>query len=335
MSEGNSNRYKEIDILKGILISLVVIGHSDISLPYIKNIIYWFHMPLFFCISGFLFKEDVEEYRSWSKKKINRYMIPYLSYFILISLLSLDLSYKTILRFILGGRAIGGVYWFVTCLLFTILIFSYLIQKFNKKQVIAIIIIMGLFGIIESNFFIPKNINHYPLYYKFPLGLDVSLIAIIYFSIGYYFKGQIIDIIDNNSISSRQIEKLIISIIIISVLIILMVLHIYTFVIDMKYVHYYNIILIVIVPICFLYILLIISKFIKKNELLSRILIYIGKRSLVIMYLHIFLLNTCKNIASFGKYSWIIYSVLTIIICCIFSQFVSLNKFSKKIFITG
>lgn len=37
-----------IDILKGLLIIFVVIGHSPNINIYVKDIIYWFHMPLFF-----------------------------------------------------------------------------------------------------------------------------------------------------------------------------------------------------------------------------------------------------------------------------------------------
>lgn len=48
-------REKEFDILKGIGILLVVIGHTGISgLPY--TYIYSFHMPLFFFVSGCFYK---------------------------------------------------------------------------------------------------------------------------------------------------------------------------------------------------------------------------------------------------------------------------------------
>lgn len=46
-------RLEEVDIQKGLLMILVVLGHSSFSH---KNYIYWFHMPVFFFISGFFFK---------------------------------------------------------------------------------------------------------------------------------------------------------------------------------------------------------------------------------------------------------------------------------------
>lgn len=49
-------RIREIDILKGILILFVVIGHYPFINQSIKQIIFWFHMPLFFIISGYFYK---------------------------------------------------------------------------------------------------------------------------------------------------------------------------------------------------------------------------------------------------------------------------------------
>jgi polysaccharide biosynthesis protein PslL len=40
-----------IDVAKGLGIITVVIGHSEI--PFAKHYFYWFHMPLFFILSGY------------------------------------------------------------------------------------------------------------------------------------------------------------------------------------------------------------------------------------------------------------------------------------------
>lgn len=59
-----SYRYKEWDIIRGIGVLLVILGHSfpdDTSgiwlredfYGYLKYFIYSFHMPLFVCMSGF------------------------------------------------------------------------------------------------------------------------------------------------------------------------------------------------------------------------------------------------------------------------------------------
>lgn len=51
------NRISYIDIAKGIGIFLVIWGHIILSGP-AYNIIYAFHMPLFFFLSGFVFSKN-------------------------------------------------------------------------------------------------------------------------------------------------------------------------------------------------------------------------------------------------------------------------------------
>lgn len=78
-------RIREIDALKGLAITLVVLGHviafsnlETYSSSYLFNIIYTFHMPLFMALSGFLvygrFGPDV---KTWLTKKTNALIIPY------------------------------------------------------------------------------------------------------------------------------------------------------------------------------------------------------------------------------------------------------------------
>ena len=51
-----------IDYSKGILITLVISGHAipefGLHLGFLEKIIYSFHMPAFFILSGYLFKFD-------------------------------------------------------------------------------------------------------------------------------------------------------------------------------------------------------------------------------------------------------------------------------------
>lgn len=84
-------KYEKLDVLKGILIILVVIGHAiqygnEISYAnsttffsnHLFKIIYSFHMPLFMIISDYLFHYSVitgdEKYII--KSKIERLLIP-------------------------------------------------------------------------------------------------------------------------------------------------------------------------------------------------------------------------------------------------------------------
>jgi fucose 4-O-acetylase-like acetyltransferase len=56
-----TKRVAYIDIAKGIGIILVVMGHNDFALisPFAHKLIYSFHMPMFFFMSGMFFKPEV------------------------------------------------------------------------------------------------------------------------------------------------------------------------------------------------------------------------------------------------------------------------------------
>ena len=74
------HRNIELDILRGLLIIFVVIGHTNIKIPYLD--VFWFHMPAFFLISGYLTKQW-----SFSKSKLIKFFVPYLCYSIVFYLI--------------------------------------------------------------------------------------------------------------------------------------------------------------------------------------------------------------------------------------------------------
>lgn len=66
----DSNRIVSFDILKGVGILLVILGHIEI--PYmLKIVIYSFHMPLFFFVSGCFFRSI--SWREFILKKSGNY----------------------------------------------------------------------------------------------------------------------------------------------------------------------------------------------------------------------------------------------------------------------
>lgn len=69
-----NKRNQQIDVLRGIAIMLVVWAH--VPLPF-GRIINFFHMPLFFIISGYLFRGG--GFEKFIKRKIERLYIPFVS----------------------------------------------------------------------------------------------------------------------------------------------------------------------------------------------------------------------------------------------------------------
>ena len=69
-------RIEWLDNLKGFGVLCVLLGHLSVF-PFAERYFYSFHMPLFFFISGFLYKRQMELYGYW-KKKFSALMIPFL-----------------------------------------------------------------------------------------------------------------------------------------------------------------------------------------------------------------------------------------------------------------
>ena len=74
-----SKRIEYLDIAKGIGILLVVLGHNDFEVisPFVQRLIYSFHMPLFFFLSGY-FVNTAVPFFDFFKKRFHSLIKPYL-----------------------------------------------------------------------------------------------------------------------------------------------------------------------------------------------------------------------------------------------------------------
>src|SRR5436190_13636462 len=80
-----STRIEFLDAAKGIGILFVVLGHNHIKLEYplIYQVVYSFHMPFFFLLSGMFFKSDyglVELIR----RRFNSLLRPFIAYLLIV-----------------------------------------------------------------------------------------------------------------------------------------------------------------------------------------------------------------------------------------------------------
>lgn len=93
-----NGREISIDILKGIAIILVVVGHN--TNQDIKDMIFCFHMPLFFVLSGYLFSP--KPINKYLYRSTSRLLLPYISFLIAISV-------PEMLNLIHNDNVMGGV----------------------------------------------------------------------------------------------------------------------------------------------------------------------------------------------------------------------------------
>ena len=136
-----------IDVLKGMGAILVLLGHLVPYNSMIKIYIYSFHVPLFFFISGYVFKYE-KKIDYFFYKKVNRLLIPYIKY----SILSFFASYfvedvvaskREILYhifFVGGTNYFNTSLWFLVILFFTLIIAEIAGLIVNKLKIYSLII---------------------------------------------------------------------------------------------------------------------------------------------------------------------------------------------------
>lgn len=220
MNINNKDKLSYINILYVIGMIFVVMGHatlnylgnwgpinliaSPISVS-INRYIYSFHMPLFFFISGYVFRYNIKNgnYQTFNillNKKFNRLIVPYLlvGLFYLIPFkfifgyINLNEIPKAILNIIIGRNV--SQLWYLLCL-FNIFILYYFIKDYINKnidnQLIIFLSVLVMIGVNALNLVIPDIFQ-----------LKAVTTYILFFHLGYitYKNKYITFILNKNSI---------------------------------------------------------------------------------------------------------------------------------------
>lgn len=177
----DSQRLEWLDVVKAVGIILVYFGHAHVSGT---KYIYMFHMPLFFVISGFCWKEERNRllpFRDFVRKKFKAYIIPYFKVAIVcFFVLGIAKSYTLYglekgLFFQLSKYLFGIIVysrgtiewlpscspiWFLTCLFCAEIIF-YWIMHVNRRYIILYVVLAGILGSLCSMVgkFFPWNVD--------------------------------------------------------------------------------------------------------------------------------------------------------------------------------
>ncbi|MCR5090209.1 MAG: acyltransferase family protein [Oscillospiraceae bacterium] len=327
-----SKRNISIDIMKGILIMLVVFGHSYWEY---KKIIFWFHMPLFFMISGYLLHIPTKESESaWIIKKVKGYLIPYCAYALLSGLFKYPYGIKDIvtywLRCLYGGEVAGGVYWFITVLLLSEITTVLLYNKIQNKKCLALIIcIMYLAAIIESVSLIPPNTIQVPAYTKLPWNFDVCFIAIPYIYLGNVIQRNEAQIKTYLYSKVGTIAIIITGVVLVGVLIVTNAYNWFT--LDLKYSQYKNFLLDLVCPAVVGVFLWMISSTIRRTKG-GCYIAYIGQRSLSVMYLHLLIRDEFIIKIFGGHYPICIYVLIVLLISMLWDYIISKSRILSYLF---
>ena len=339
-----------LDIAKGLGIIFMVLGHAGCPYP-IKKFICFFHMPLFFIISGYVFKDiyftNFENVKLLFFKRIKSLYLPYVfcnliyvlfnNFFIKINfytvnskfllseygnefglseILSLkDLVIKIFYIFLFsGGSQLGGATWFLRTLFWITIgfcFFAFILKKLIKNEKIFYIIGALICIICLLIGFYFSNIN----FNFYNIGTMFSVILLFYIGFIYKEKFNFIKI---------DFLKFILSFI---------VLLLFCFILNKYYIivqnFYYNPVFLISTSIAGFIFTMYISEFISKLRFLSNILDYIGQNTISILCLHLlcFKIITLLQVliynqpdymlAAFPKlysynYWWVLYAIVGI-----------------------
>ncbi len=190
--ENCKKRIEWVDYLKAFACFLVVVGHLIQSLQkanidtynhitsFINYLIYLFHMPLFMCVSGFLYckyssRYSINEYRKFIVKKFFNLAIPYFTFYIMF--VGVNMIFSTSVN---TNRGIVDIlnmfnnpmppYWFLYSLL-SIFIAIPLVEyvcSYNKKIVFLLLMLFKILSVlVKTNIYFVDTIMGYAIYFYF------------------------------------------------------------------------------------------------------------------------------------------------------------------------
>jgi len=196
-----SKRIEYIDIARGIGILLVVLAHNDFAYVsvFAHKLIYSFHMPLFFFLSGYFLNVSIP-FVEFVKKRFNTLLKPYLFTIFLIYFTSIsfdNMSFATALRRIGKSMYGAGHYidwvqlWFLPHL-FVVSLYAFLFfmifGRLNNRYIrwVALIVTLGVSSLFLQDFY-PFTLSVFGKQYELfglPFSLDLVLLSGFFFILG-------------------------------------------------------------------------------------------------------------------------------------------------------
>lgn len=172
-----------IDIMQGLAMTLVVLGHHLFAFSpdwykYFHFYLYTFHMPLFIFISGFLIRysyKDIcslRDYIEYVKKRFIKFTIPYIIIGIIVALISNKLfDWGNILKdigyLIYSPKQGPAIFlWYIYLLLFFYIISPFIIRTCKILKIILVVLgIVGYLLNLSVSYFCIDYFTKYFIFY--------------------------------------------------------------------------------------------------------------------------------------------------------------------------
>ena len=174
-----------LDVAKGFGILLVIFAHTDNSI--LRSLIYTFHVPLFFFLSGYVFSNKYD-FKTFLIKKIKAIVVPYFLYGIPMIICQIfyfkssgSMSPNSIMHLVKDFLVQNRMWtlWFIACLFWLNILF-YWVERLCKTYIkiglaVTILLLCGI------------------CYYHFggsslPWNVDICFMMIPFFFVGYVGK---------------------------------------------------------------------------------------------------------------------------------------------------
>ena len=200
--EKTKKRIDWIDIAKFFGILFIFVGHFPEASGLHQDFFVGFHVHLFFFLSGCIFylkREDKLTFKELFIKKFKSLILPYFFlcfFFVFIYGISDIPNFNSFIDYIkeifvcIRGQLHSGALWFLPCLFIVTLEYK-ILKRIIKNKYIILIISFVLFALSVS---LPYDIVFQP---QLPLGLDVSLYYIIFFTLGDILFPKINNALEN------------------------------------------------------------------------------------------------------------------------------------------
>lgn len=197
MDQGPSTlpaRLPWLDAAKGLGIILVVLGHVATE-PHFRRLIYTFHMPLFFFLSGIAFSVSRKE--DFVFRRARSLLVPYLGFCLLTFFYWFLLErrfrppgpdagelFLNIFLAQAGKYEFNAVMWFLPCLFVIEAAFFFL--RRNIRSDVLLLAVTGACFVLGS---LLSGAAPFPASFRLPVRLpwllDTALLGILFYALGY------------------------------------------------------------------------------------------------------------------------------------------------------
>ena len=184
----NKERIAYIDLFRAFGIICMVMGHIGFG-TYFDHYIHAYHMPMFYFVSGFFFKDKDVSYLSYVKKKATTLLIPYVFWGIFhmvldylktgCSLTALKSAAFHLVWENTDHLPIAGALWFLTSIFFADIIYLAIYRGFKRTLLrSSVLVILSILGCVWT-LVIP---------FRLPWALDTALAGLGFYYMGYLYR---------------------------------------------------------------------------------------------------------------------------------------------------